>query len=240
MSNSAKAVHTREKTRENEGMVRKATSTFEEADIFRMFPSFVWKTQLKEDIIKRISQDVISTLDLLRQVKPGLESSLSWQSDHDLHQSERFGQLISSIHEAVKKVLEFLKIADTPFVMTGLWANMNAPGAVHKMHNHPNNFLSGAYYVQTGKGADTINFHDPRPQKDVIKPPVTELTADNTDQVVVTVNDGTLLVFPSWLSHSVDTNRSNQTRISISFNIMFSEYAETLSRPLWSGNSRIA
>ena len=240
MSNSAKAVHTREKTRENEGMVRKATSTFEEADIFRMFPSFVWKTQLKEDIIKRISQDVISTLDLLRPAKPGLESSLSWQSDHDLHQSERFGQLISSIHEAVKKVLEFLKIADTPFVMTGLWANMNAPGAVHKMHNHPNNFLSGAYYVQTSKGADTINFHDPRPQKDVIKPPVTELTADNTDQVVVTVNDGTLLVFPSWLSHSVDTNRSNQTRISISFNIMFSEYAETLSRPLWSGNSRIA
>ena len=154
-------------------MVRKATSTFEEADIFRMFPSFVWKTQLKEDIIKRISQDVISTLDLLRQAKPGLESSLSWQSDHDLHQYERFGQLISSIHEAVKKVLEFLKIADTPFVMTGLWANMNAPGAVHKMHNHPNNFLSGAYYVQTGKCADTINFHDKRPQKDVIKPPVT-------------------------------------------------------------------
>ena len=86
MSNSAKAVHTREKTRENEGMVKKATSTFEEADIFRMFPSFVWKTQLKEDIIKRISQDVISTLDLLRQATPGLESSLSWQSDHDLHQ----------------------------------------------------------------------------------------------------------------------------------------------------------
>ena len=240
MSNSVKAVHTREKTRENEGMVKKATSTFEEADIFRMFPSFVWKTQLKEDIIKRISQDVISTLDLLRQAKPGLESSLSWQSDHDLHQSEHFGQLISSIHEAVKKVLEFLKIADTPFVMTGLWANMNAPGAIHKMHNHPNNLLSGVYYVQTGEGADTINFHDPRPQRDVIKPPVTELTADNTDQVVVTVNDGTLLVFPSWLSHSVDTNRSNQTRISISFNIMFSEYAETLSRPLWSGNSRIA
>ena len=70
----------------------------------------------------------------------------------------------------------------------------------------------------------------------MIKPSVTELTADNTDQVVVSVNDGTLLVFPSWLSHSVDTNRSNQTRISVSFNIMFSEYAETLSQPLWSGN----
>ena len=236
MSNSSKTVHACEEARENEDMVKKVASTLEEADILRMFPSFVWKTQLKEEIIRRISQDVVSTLELLRQAKPGAESSLSWQSDHDLHQLERFGQLISSIHEAVKKVLEFLKIADTPFVMTGLWANMNAPGAIHKMHNHPNNLLSGVYYLQTGKGADTINFHDPRPQRDVIKPPVTELTADNTDQVVVSVNDGTLLVFPSWLSHSVDANRSNQVRISISFNIMFSQFAETLSQPLWSGN----
>ena len=149
-------------------MVKKATSTFEEADILRMFPSFVWKTQLKEEIIERVRQDVVNTLELLREAKPGLESSQSWQSDHDLHQSEHFGQLTSSMHEAVKKVLEYLKIADTPIMMTGLWANINAPGAIHKMHNHPNNLLSGVYYVQTSKGADTINFHDPRPQKDVI------------------------------------------------------------------------
>jgi len=52
MGNSAKAVHSREQTRENEDMVNKVASTFEEADVIRMFPSFVWKTQLKEEIIK--------------------------------------------------------------------------------------------------------------------------------------------------------------------------------------------
>ncbi|HBK75160.1 MAG TPA: hypothetical protein DDZ73_01955 [Gammaproteobacteria bacterium] len=71
MGNSAKAVHSREQTRENEDMVKKVASTFEEADVIRMFPSFVWKTQLKEEIIKRVSQDVVSTLELLRQAKPG-------------------------------------------------------------------------------------------------------------------------------------------------------------------------
>ena len=71
MRNSAKAVHSREQTRENEDMVKKVASTFEEADVIRMFPSFVWKTQLKEEIIKRVSQDVVSTLELLRQAKPG-------------------------------------------------------------------------------------------------------------------------------------------------------------------------
>ncbi|MGQ0802383.1 MAG: TIGR02466 family protein [Actinomycetota bacterium] len=98
---------------------------------------------------------------------------------------------------------------------------------------HPNNFLSGVYYVQVAPGADTINFHDPRPQTSVIRPPVTELTAQNTDQVVVPVEGGTLLLFPAYLEHSVDANDSDDVSISLSFNVMFTEYAETMSPPLW-------
>jgi hypothetical protein len=52
------------------------------------------------------------------------------------------------------------------------------------MHLRPNNFLSGVYYVRTHSGADTTNFHDPRNHSGIIRPPVVELTAENTDQVV--------------------------------------------------------
>jgi uncharacterized protein (TIGR02466 family) len=89
------------------------------------------------------------------------------------------------------------------------------------------------YYVQTGPGAGSINFHDPRVQTGIIRPTVTELTAANTDQVVVRVRDGALLLFPAYLDHSVDANESDRERISVSFNIMFSSFAENLSRPLW-------
>ena len=87
--------------------------------------------------------------------------------------------------------------------------------------------------LQTDEGADTINFHDPRPQSEIIRPPVSELSAENTDQVVVRVSPGTILIFPTWLAHSVDANQSGETRISISFNVMFSAYAEKMSKPLW-------
>ena len=40
--------------------------------------------------------------------------------------------------------------------LEGLWSNETLTPF--------NNFLSGVYYVQTWPGADTINFHDPRPQ----------------------------------------------------------------------------
>ena len=89
------------------------------------------------------------------------------------------------------------------------------------------------YYVRTRPGADSINFHDPRSQAGVIRPPVTELTAANTDQVVVRVKNGTLLVFPSYLFHSVDANASGETRVSLSFNLMFSTFTAALSKPLW-------
>jgi ectoine hydroxylase-related dioxygenase (phytanoyl-CoA dioxygenase family) len=62
---------------------------------------------------------------------------------------------------------------------------------------------------------------------------VTELTAGNTDQVVVTVRDGTLLVFPAYLPHSVAPNTSDRERVSVSFNVMFSAFTEHFSKPLW-------
>ena len=135
--------------------------------------------------------------------------------------------------DATRSVLRFLNIAYDKFEITGCWANVNAIGSLHAIHAHPNNFLSGVYYVQVQSGADTINFHDPRSQASIIRPPVTELSSRNTDQVVVRVKVGTLIIFPSYLNHSVAPNESEEERLSISFNVMFSSYTEHLSKPLW-------
>ena len=51
--------------------------------------------------------------------------------------------------------------------------------------------------------------------------------------VVVNIRNGMFLLFPSWLQHSVDANQSADTRISVSFNIMFSAYVDSMSKPLW-------
>ncbi len=102
------------------------------------------------------------------------------------------------------------------------------------MHTHPNNFLSGVHSLRTGPGADRINFHDPRSHTAIIRLPVDELTAENTDQADVEVRDGTLLLCSPYLPHSVDANEGEDERISISFNIIFSGFTDNLSKPLWS------
>ncbi len=214
-------------------MAGKHDTVFAATDVLRIFPTFVWKAELEPEVYQRINKSIIHRLEQIRQSGPEPAPAQGWQSGHDLHKWDEFRELETFVNHAVRRVLDFLKIGEAEFEITGCWANMNPPDAAHQMHNHPNNFLSGVYYVRTNKGADTINFHDPRSQTEIIRPPVTALTAENTDQVVVEVRNGTVLIFPSWLAHSVDANRSDETRISISFNVMFSAYAKKMSKPLW-------
>ena len=205
----------------------------EASEVLSIFPTFVWKIQLTSEFRQRVNSNI---LQLINQIKPDLAEIPPgglWQSRQDLHNREQMMDLISCIDSTAQTVLRFLKVGQSEIEITGCWANINASGASHPIHSHPNNFLSGIYYVSTHPGADSVNFHDPRSQTSIIRPPVTELTSQNTDQVVVTVSDGMLLMFPSYLAHSVAPNESDELRISISFNMMFSLYAERLSGPLW-------
>jgi uncharacterized protein (TIGR02466 family) len=180
-----------------------------------------------------IAADVLALLAELRRNLPPLELGQGWQSEPTLHEHEELRQLRSSVSQIAGSILRFLRIGQESLEVTGCWATVLAKGATHKVHSHPNNFLSGVYYIRVLPGADTINFHDPRSQARVIRPPVVELTAENTDQVVVKVTSGTLLMFPSYLEHSVDANVCDEERISVSFNMMFSAFTENLSKPLW-------
>ena len=214
-------------------MVKESDPWLEASDVVPMFPTLVWKILLKAEMRDAIAAKVLATLETLRRDLPALEPDQGWQSEQALHLRDEFQELISCVNNATKSILRFLRMGQEALEITGCWATVLAKGALHKAHSHPNNFLSGVYYVRVQPGADTINFHDPRRQTYVIRPPVVELTAENTDQVVVRVTNGTLLMFPSYLEHSVDGNMSEEERISISFNIMFSSFAQKLSRPLW-------
>ena len=208
-------------------------SWIETSDVLSLFPTMVWKIQLANEVHERIDASALGLLHALRQGLPVLQAGEAWQSGHALHGREELHELCDCVSRAAASVLQFLKIGAQAIEITGCWVNLYAPGAAHRAHSHPNNYLSAVYYVRTWPGADSINFHDPRSQAGVIRPPVTELTSANTDQVVVRVRNGTLLVFPAYLQHSVDANAGSESRVSVSFNLMFSAFTEGLSMPLW-------
>jgi uncharacterized protein (TIGR02466 family) len=203
------------------------------SDVIPMFPTLVWKAQLEAQLHREIAARVLTALAHMRGSLPLLAPGHGWQSIPTLHTLEELRDLVSCVRRVVAGILQFLKVGYDVFEISACWATVLATGAAHRVHHHPNNYLSAVYYLRTHPGADSINFHDPRSQTGIIRPPVVNLTANNTDQVVVRVRNGTLLVFPAYLQHSVDANASDGERISISFNIMFSDFTENLSKPLW-------
>jgi len=203
------------------------------SDVIPMFPTLVWKAQLEPQLGTRIDAKMLAALARMRKLAPPLSPGHGWQSAQDLHTLAEFQDLAACVRQAVAGALRFLKVGYDAFEITACWATVLATGAAHPIHHHPNNYLSAVYYLRIHRGADTINFHDPRGQTGIIRPPVMALTPYNTDHVVVKVQKGTLLVFPSYLQHSVSPNASEAERVSISFNIMFSDFTRQITKPLW-------
>lgn len=216
-----------------EAMTGREASRIETSEVLPVFPTFIWKTWLRGEVADSINAQILERLVRMNRGIGSLEPGRHWQSPQNLHRLKAFRELLACVDRATQSILAFLNVSYDRVEVTGCWANVNAPGTPHKLHSHPNNYLSGVYYVQTQAGADTINFHDPRIQTGIIRPPVNELGAQNADQVVVQVTPGMLVMFPAWLPHSVDPNRSDTARISVSFNLMFSSFTEKIAKPLW-------
>ena len=210
--------------------------TVDSTEIVPLFPTLVWKMQLSRDTYEPINEKIKAKLTALARATPDLSPNGKLQTDQTLQQLPEFDELSDIINGAATGVLDFLKIIYESVEITGCWANISPPGDGHRPHTHPNNYLSGVYYVQTQAGADTISFDDPRPQTNIIAPATLEIPDDNAGQMHITSRDGLLILFPSWLQHQVPPNKSPHNRISIAFNIMFSQFGETMSQPKWQGN----
>jgi len=106
----------------------------------------------------------------------------------------------------------------TPEV-TQFWANINRPHDYNMQHNHVPNHLSGVYYVNVPEGSGDIRFYDERKLPAVIEPAPVRESALAQHSHTFHPAAGMMLIFPGWLDHVVGQNRTNEIRVSISFNI---------------------
>jgi uncharacterized protein (TIGR02466 family) len=152
-----------------------------------------------------------------------------WQSEPDLMdwqvpELKRFSQWI---HQAFGSIMG-RELGTTDFksryVVTG-WANINEYGDYNRTHIHSNHHWSGVYYVDIGNPDQSvgpngaIEFIDPRPAVGVFDFP--GITATGTWTLLP--EPGLMLLFPSWLRHSVLPYFGDKSRITIAFNIRVGE-----------------
>jgi len=120
-----------------------------------------------------------------------------------------------------------------------VWANLNRRGDYHNLHNHPHAYLSGTYYVQvptdssdnygsrTDLNPNAISFFDPRPQANMVAI-MGDPQVDPEHRV--DPQAGQIMLWPSFLHHLVHPNLSDETRVSVSFNVVLDKSSVNASR----------
>ncbi len=103
--------------------------------------------------------------------------------------------------------------------ISNMWAIINKGGAANSRHHHGNSTLSAAYYVRAPNQSGDIVFYDPRPAPIYYHPIAKGPNSLNAMVNSISPSEGGLIIFPSYLDHSVNENMSSEERIVISFNI---------------------
>jgi uncharacterized protein (TIGR02466 family) len=156
---------------------------------------------------------------------------LGWHSDSYLHENPElhflpeFYYLKTCLINAANSIV-FSMGGKTPLIYSGLWANINPKFASNIMHDHPRAILSGAYYLKNPTPVSKLKIYDPREVKSFLPNnfnPRDKKSPDTEPDNSITINpvEGNFIFFPGWLKHSVDTNFSEDDRISVSFNFIF-------------------
>ncbi len=210
----------------------------EQSKVHELFATPIWVVDLAADHAAALNARLLAEINtLIGPVNPLAPGQMNWQTPTDLHRRPQFAEIVDLFQQAGLAAAEYLKLRPRDLAVTGCWANVNPMGGHNEWHVHPNNYLSGVYYVAIPAGEGKIAFQDPRVQAQVMMPPVTGFTNHNANIASFEAKPGRLIVFPAWLAHSVPSNRSSENRISISFNLMFRNFAEEASPPLWQGNT---
>ena len=185
------------------------------------FSTPVWTFQLNNyQIINDLMTKYIKILKNKDETGVKKSNINGWHSrDFDLKENEPqdFIKFILPSIEQVMNDMNWDKNQKTK--IDNMWAIINTGGAANFRHQHGNSSISGAYYVKAPINCGDIVFYDPRPAPVYSHPNVTEPNSLNAQINGISPKEGALVLFPSYLEHSVNENKSNSERIVISFNI---------------------
>ncbi len=186
------------------------------------FPTPVWTLQLDDyqSINEQMYKFIKSTQSKDQQ---GISKSniKGWHSrDFNMQENEP-KNFIKFILPAIEQVITDMnwEKQKQSININNMWAIINTGGSANLRHQHGNSTISGAYYVRAPKNSGDIVFYDPRPAPVYTYPKAVNPNLLNAQVNGISPKEGALVLFPSYLDHSVNENLSNEERIVISFNI---------------------
>ena len=179
------------------------------------FPSVVWSALIHwadNQAIQKFARDK-------RAVDAGrvISNVGGWQSS-DLRQGEHpaIDKFIDNLNKEVSWCCKQTGLPELEIY--NLWININPPNSYNELHDHAGSVLSGVYYVDADPSQGNLQIERSDNAEYFLPLNPESITYFTATRNTYAAKTGALYIFPSWLKHSVQINRSDSDRISLSFN----------------------
>jgi uncharacterized protein (TIGR02466 family) len=185
-----------------------------EANINGIFPTPIYISKIDRKLTKKELSFIDKTkLDVYKN-----EGNTTSNNNYILNHKE-FKDLKTFLDLIVKDYFEKV-ISPTkeikPYI-TQSWLNYTETNQYHHKHAHPNSLISGVFYINCHEEHDKIKFYNDK--YSTIKPEVKDWNIWNSETWWFSVKTGDVILFPSSLTHMVETKQGDNTRISLAFNV---------------------
>lgn len=189
------------------------------AQTIPLFPSPILVMDYSGSELALIQEEIHSALPKIdlpedtsrHRVKTSYGISVNNIIEHDLF------QLKQSIDEAVLKYTADVTGEMQPMRIVESWFNCYELGGYMSEHEHPGNIVSGVYYHKADESCGCLWFRNPNLL--MLNGHWPGPSVDHYRNVPVEAKTGRLVLFPSWMAHSVSTVMSAKGKTSISFNL---------------------
>lgn len=180
------------------------------------FPSVIWSSiihSVDNSALKKFAYDKQKT-----DEGRILSNHGGWQSN-DIKPNEflEIDKLIQTIDKEIAIIasqtgLKYPKLYN-------IWVNINTPGSYNNLHHHVDAIFSGVYYVDASTEQGNIQFErGDNAEYHIPQEMIEKVTYYTSSKATYAAKTGGLYIFPGWLKHNVESNKTNKDRISISFN----------------------
>ena len=185
-----------------------------EANINGIFPTPIYISKLNREITNK----ELLFIDKTKSYCNKNEGNITSNDNYILNQKV-FSKLKEDLYLRVQDYFDKVISPSnniTPYI-TQSWLNYTETNQYHHKHQHPNSLVSGVFYINCHEEHDKIKFFNDTYK--TIKLEIKDWNIWNSESWWFSVKTGDIILFPSSLTHMVETKQGDNTRISLAFNV---------------------
>jgi len=193
--------------------------------IKQIFSTPIYEYDGTIDEIFLVQNEIKNTLPRIQQTDT-FENPLGWNDGVQTNIKSRYNTIedfqMNNLSAYIEKhVRNYVKMTGAwepvPNKLAHSWINLVSKDQRQDWHQHQDATISGTYYYQTSGIDGDIVFRTPN---QFVELELFSIGSMVGKQHVIQPKNGKIILFPGWLSHRVELNTTDHTRISISFNYL--------------------